>query len=222
MNAAREAATKAAVKYLSMFAGKTDSVKSLEQQLSAMTDGEFDAYMSALASGQEVLPYVVPNLGKDRISVERNLEIAEKIGHPFFERLRLTDPATGQVYLTPNKYLVVDLPLKRLQQHLQKKIKIPGDNSHIDDRTGQSVGHSKGSSLSFPELQVLYSQGLESTIRELFKFRGGDEEAYKALNRHALSSGTPSMDAVDTGDTRVRSTEVLSIYLKAAHLDNNL
>ena len=68
----------------------------------------------------------------------------------------------------------------------------------------------------------MYSQNLESTLRELFKFRGGDEKAYKRLVDDARASGLPSMDAVDDGSTRVRSTEVLSILFKSAHLDNNL
>lgn len=222
MNAARKEATDHAIKLLSKLAGKNSAVTELESMLNALTDKQFDAYMEQLASGEEVLPYIVPNLGDVRLSVEKNLKIAEELKHEFFERLWLTDPATGQTYLTPEKYLVIDLPLKRLQQHLHKKIAIPDDNAHVDELTGQPTGPSKGSAVSFPELQILYSQGLESSIRELFKFRAGDQEAYKALNKEILSGGLPSMDAVDGGDTRVRSTDVLQILLKSAHLDNNL
>lgn len=222
MNAARKEATDHAIKLLSKFAGKNDSVTEIEAMLNALSDDQFDAYMQKLLSGDEVIPYIVPNLGKVRLSVEKNLKIAEELKHEFFERLWLTDPATNQTYLTPEKYLVIDLPLKRLQQHLHKKIAIPEDNVHIDELTGQPTGASKGSGISFPELQILYSQNLQGPIRELFKFRGGDDEAYKALTREILSGGLPSMDAVDTGETRVRSTDVLQILMKAAHLDNNL
>lgn len=222
MNAARQEATDYAIKLLSKFAGKNSAVTELEAMFAELTDEQFDSYMEKMMAGDEVLPYIVPNLGDVRLSVDKNLKIAEELKHPFFERLWLTDPATGETYLTPEKYLVIDLPLKRLQQHLHKKIAIPDDNSHVDELTGQPTGASKGSAISFPELQILYSQNLESTIRELFKFRGGDEEAYKSLNREILAGGLPSMDAVDTGDTRAKSTDVLQILLKAAHLDNNL
>jgi hypothetical protein len=222
MKKARIEATAYVVQLLSKFAGKNIAVTQLEDMLNALNDKQFDGYMEALRDGNEVLPYIVPNLGKVRLSVEKNLKIAQELKHEFFEQLWLTDPATGEVHLTPEKYLVIDLPLKRLQQHLEKKMRIPDDNSRIDELTGQVTGASKGSSISFPELQVLYSQGLDNTIKELFKFRGGDEEAYKSLSREILSGGVASMSAVDTGDTRARSTDVLQIMLKSAHLNNNL
>lgn len=222
MNAARKDATDYAVKLLSKFAGKTESVKEIETMLNGLSDKGFDEYMKRVLEGDETIPYIAPNLSKTRLSVETNLKIAEELGHEFFQRLWLTDPATGEVHLTPIKYLVIDLPLRRLQQHLHKKIKIPEDNQHVDEMTGQVTGVSKGSKISFPELQVLYSQGLDESIRELFKFRGGDEVAYKALNRDALLTGLPSMNAVDGGDTQVKATEILSILFKSAHLNNNL
>jgi hypothetical protein len=222
MTPAREEATKLAIKLLSMFDGYNDSVKETEMMLNDLSDKDFDAFMTALAEGKDYLPYILPTMGKIKMSTARNLEIAEKIGHQFFHRLWLTDPASGEVYLTPKRYLVMDLPLRRQQQHLQKKIRIPESNKSVDDMTGQVTGDSKGASISFPELQILYSQGLEQTIRELFKFRGGDEEAYKALNRDAMQSGVPSMDAVDTGNTRPQSTETLGILLKSMHLNNNI
>lgn len=222
MNAARKEATDYAIKLLSKFAGKNESVKEIESMLNNLSDKQFDEYMQQLLDGKETIPYIAANLGKVRLSSEQNLKIAEELGHEFFQRLWLTDPATGEVYLTPKKYLVVDLPLRRLQQHLLKKMRMPEDNQHFDEMTGQPTGPSKGSKISFPELQVLYSQDLGEVIRELFKFRGGDEHAYRALNKDALMSGIPSMNAVDGGDTRVKATEVLSILLKSAHLDNNL
>lgn len=222
MNTARKEATDYAVKLLSKFAGKNDSVKEIETMLGQLTDKQFDAYMQSLMVGEEVMPYIAPNLGDVRLSSEQNLKIAEELGHEFFERLWLTDPATGEVYLTPKKYLVVDLPLRRLQQHLIKKIAIPEDNQHFDEMTAQPTGPSKGRGVSFPELQLLYSQGLDDVIRELFKFRGGDEQAYRAMTKDALLTGMPSMNDVDGGDTQVKATESLSILLKSAHLDNNL
>lgn len=222
MNAARKEATDYAVKLLSKFAGKNESVKEIETMLNSLSDKGFDEYMQRVLDGEETIPYVSPNLSKVRLSVEQNLKIAEELGHEFFQRLWLTDPATGEVHLTPKKYLVIDLPIRRLQQHLHKKIKIPEDNQHVDEMTGQVTGVSKGSKISFPELQVLYSQGLNESIRELFKFRGGDEEAYKALNRDALLTGFPSMNSVDGGDTQVKATDILSILFKSAHLNNNL
>ena len=218
----REEATQLAVELLSKFAGYNESVEYVENSLRQLTDGQFDAYMQRLYQGQAYLPYMAPILTDSGVTTERNLEIAEEIGHEFFQRLWLTDPATGQTHLTPVEYLVVDLPVKRLKQHLMDKISIPEDNRHIDDRSGQPTGDSKGAKLSYPELQVLHSQGLDQTIRELFKFRGGDEENFRRLDRDAIATGQPSMDAIEDPDSRTKASDVLGILLKAAHIDNNL
>lgn len=218
----RKAATKELLKYIDKILPGGDNVKLYEEQLGKLTDAEFDAYMAKLESGEETLFLVAPNLAKNRLSVERNLEIAKELNHNFFERLWLTDPHTGTTYLTPIPYLVVDLPLRRQAQLLNKKITIPDNNDHIDEMTGQPTGPSKGSKLSFPELQTLYAQGLDRTIEELIKFRGGDTEAFRQMNAEMINKGSVSLDALATNGTRVKSTETLSILLKSMHLDNNL
>lgn len=222
MNKAREIVTQRAVEYLSKLDGKNAGVEELERMLNSLSDAQFDDYMRDLQSGEEVIPYWVPNLTGVRLNVERNMKIADELGHDFFQRLWLTDPITGQTYLTPRKHMVLELPLKRLQQHLQKKIAIPKDNRRIDDRTGQPTGDSKGSGISFPELQVMYSQGLNKTIQELFTVRGGNNEAYNALAREALYSEFPSVGQLDIANTRVKSTQTLGVLMKSAHIDNNL
>lgn len=218
----REQATQTAVELLSKFAGYNESVKQVEQMLNGLSDVQFDRYMQQLRDGEQIIPYIAPNLQDIELSSETNLSIAEELDHSFFEQIWLTDSSTGETYLTPKKYLVIDLPVKRLQQHLQEKISIPEHNRSIDDRTGQVVGESKGATISFPELQVLYAQGLDETIRELFTIRGGNEQDFREYERQIMQSGQVSLDAIDDPDSRVRSTEVLSALLKAAHIQNNL
>lgn len=223
MSTARINATKEAVRLLSMFAGYNDSVKEVEAQLNSLSDTAFESYMRSLRDGTEYIPYYMPTMNNIKITSEKNIKIGKKIGVKFFHRLWLTDSATGKTYLTPIEYLVVDLPFRRQQQHLIKKASIPKDNKHVDELTGQVTGkNSKGSSLSFPEMQILYSQGLNESIRELYKFRGGDETAHRTLVRNILQTGDNSLDNADDGRSRPKSTETLSILLKAAHLDNNL
>lgn len=218
----RAAATKAILKYMEKILPGSPNTKMYKDLLEAMSDKEFDRYMAALESGDETLYAEVPNLSGINIDVQRNIEIARELGHEFFEYLWLTDPTTGETYKTPVKYLVVDLPLRRQVQLLVKKVSIPEDNNHIDELSGQPTGTSKGSKLSFPEIQVLFAQGLESTIVEMIKFRGGDEKAFNAMNRSILENGGVSMDSIERVPTKVKSVTTLSTLLKAMHLDNTL
>lgn len=218
----RKAATAELLRLIDMLLPGSDNAKLWEERLEKLSDTQFDAYMAKLASGEEILSLISPNLSKHKLSIQRNLAIADKLGHKFFQRLWLTDAASGTTYLTPIPYLVVDLPLRRQQQLLQKKIKIPLDTRHIDELTGQPRDESKGSSVTFPEVQVLNAQGLDRSLEEFLKFRGGDEKARQAMERSIVQTGHANQDAIKRTPSRPKSTETLSALLKGMHLDNNL
>lgn len=219
----REKATKNIIKWIEEIYPKGGNKEIYEQFFGAMSDRQFREYMQKLSSGEETLFLIAPNFDNTKsISVERNLKVAEKVGHNFFEKLWLTDPSTGTTYQTPVPYMVIDLPLRRQAQTLNKKISIPENNDHVDDiYTGQPSGPSKGAKLSYPELQTLYAQGLEKTIEEVIRFRGGDEDGFRQMNQQMVTTGTSQIDSIQS-KTRVKSTETLSTLLKAAHIDNTV
>lgn len=193
-----------------------------EEELGAMSDKAFGEFMNKLASGEEILSISVPNGSKKKLSIERNIEHAEAIGLELFQHLILTEPNTGITYKTPNRYLVIDLPVRRQAQMLKKKSSIPDGSRRIDELTGQAVKPSTGSKLSFPELQALKAQGLNTSIVELIKFRGGDRRSYAALQRSASEFGEVSQEAISSVVKGVvTSTQTLSSYLTVMHLDNN-
>jgi hypothetical protein len=118
--------------------------------------------------------------------------------------------------------MVLDIPVRRQVQMLTKKMSVPKDNLHIDEMTNQPMDESKGAGISFPELLALYSQGLDSSILEMIKLRGGDEKAYGAMERQIAEQGEVNIEPILEAGTRVKSTETLSVFLKAMHYDNNL
>lgn len=204
------------------------NVALMRSQLEAMSDKQFEDYMRSLlpvpedqASEQEILPYYLPNLNGRKVTIDNNLKIAEAIGHKFYEHIWSEDPQTGVEYLTPNEHLIIDLPIRRQAQLLVKKASIPQDNKSIDELSGQVTGDSKGSKISFPELQAQASQNLEKTIIEQIKIRGGDEVAYREFERQMLESGTVSQDEVVNLGSKVKSTKTLANLLRGMHLGNN-
>lgn len=218
----RKAATAMILKYIEQILPGSPNTAFYAKRLPEMTDKEFDQFMKNLEDGTEILTIKTPNLSKQKLSLDRNLKIAKELGHEFFQYLILTDPTTGEVYKTPVKYLVIDVPLRRQVQLLQSKATIPENNKHVDELSGQSTGPSKGSKISFPELQVLFAQGLDSTITELIKFRGGDAKAFNAMNRAIIENGGVSIDYLSQFNTKVKSVTTLSTLLKTIHLDNTL
>lgn len=218
----RKAATEFILKYIEKLLPGSPNKQRYEELFATMSDKQFDSYMKQLKSGEINLSIISPNLTNDRLDLKRNLKIAEELNHEFFQKLVLTDPTTGMTYLTPVKYMVVDLPVRRQVQLLQKKVTIPENNKHVDELSGQSTGASKGSKISFPELQVLFAQNLESTITELIKFRGGDTKGFNAMNRSIYETGGVSIEHLAQTGTKVKSVTTLSTLLKAMHLDNTL
>lgn len=220
----RKKATEEILKWVDKIIPGGDNKKMYEVMLAKMSDKDFDAYMHQLRSGEETLSIIMPNMDKkNRVDINRNLKIAKELGHSFFEKLWLTDPDTQTVYKTKLPYMVVDLPLRKQAQVLEKKVSIPHDSSSVDEMTGQptSRGDSKVASLSFPETQTLQAQGLNRSIEELLKYRGGDEKAMRELNKQLVNTGSVKMDSIVI-NSKVKSTQTLSAIFKAMHLDNNL
>jgi len=218
----RKAAEAFILKYIEKILPGSNNVKMYEEMFAGMSDAKFDTFMADIEDGKTRLVIIAPNLQAQKLSTKRNLGIAEELGHNFFQRLWLKSPHLDAPYLTPIKYLVMQLPLRRQAQLLTKKISIPEDNKSVDDFSGQPTGKSQGSKLSYPELQILAALGLDANITEMIKFRGGDTKAFDAQNRQISESGGTSQKAIEHLGTVVKSTQTLSIYLKCMHLDNTL
>jgi hypothetical protein len=219
----REKATAELLYFIDRFAPGSPNREIYEKRLTNMSNREFDAFIERLENGQETLALFIANLSEHKLDITRNFEIAEELGHEFFQHLLLTDPQTGQVVKTPAKHLVMVLPLRRQAQMLYKKVSIPENNQAVDERSGQPTGPSKGASISYPELQVNAAKGLDKMVLELIKYRGGDTRAFNAMNRSILETGEASLDEITTQDPAdVKSTQTLDVMLKAMHLNSNL
>lgn len=211
----------------------TEMVEIYRKHIMAMTDERLEAWIQALENGiqdypdmdkpAELVSMIVPNFDKKNIiSVDRNLKLAEKWGHPFFERCWLTNPTTKKTTLTNRRYLTLLLPVRRQSQTLDAKISLPSDNKHVDDMTNQVTGESKGSSISYPELQMLDAQGMEKVIYEFMKIRGGDEEALRIATRDLIESGEFSQAVLDDVNSTAKVNLTLQRLLTGMHVKNNV
>lgn len=187
-----------------------------------MSDDEFDVWMTQLAEGAIRLAIITPNMDQAMLDVDRNFQIADELGHEFFQNIIFEGTNGSPSYLSPKKYLVVDLPLRRQAQLQQKKISIPEDNRSVDNLTGQPTGASKGSKLSFPELQIMASMQLDASTIEMIKLRGGDQKAFEAMNDSIAKTGGVSQTNILALNTKVKSTQTLDTFLVCMHLQNSL
>lgn len=208
--------------YIEKLMPGSDNPALYKSLFASMNDVEFEQFILDLESGKKNLAIIAPNFGKQRLETGRNFEIARELGHEFFQRIWMPAKAGMPQYLTPIKYLVIDLPLRRQAQLLDKKLSVADDNNSIDNMTGQPTGKSKGSKISYPEVQVLAALNQEKALTEFLKYRGGDEKGYTAMNTMISRTGRVSMNAIKPYSGTVKSTQVLSTLLSGMHLKNNL
>lgn len=198
------------------------NVEQYKKAFAEMSDKDFEQWMKNIRDGKAFLVLFKPMYEAQGLTVENNLKVGEKYGLKYFEKLVYTGNEEGPDYKTPIEYLIVDLPYRRQSQTLTKKVSIPDNNKVIDELTYQPTGDSKGAKISFPELQVLIGMGLENTISELIRFRGGDRNGFNAYNAMFLRYGNANLKTLENYSTGVESTKTLKIYLTAMHLSNTI
>lgn len=196
------------------------NVKRMKSFLENMTVQEFDKYIQYLKSGDTQIFMYAPNV-KTTIKQTNILKAAKKLGVLIQERIWMTDIVTGKRYLTPNKYVILKLPIRRVSQFLLHKMSMPESDKTIDVLTGQVTGDDRASSITQVEIQALFARDLKNTLIELVKVRGGDISAYADFKQQLSETGEISLQALDTSST-ARSVVITSVFLKSMMLDNNL
>lgn len=220
----RKAAEKVVIDYIAKIVPSDKfNVEMYKQLFASMNDKEFEAWIKDLDENDgAALSFQMPNKPSSSLNLEHNLKLAAELGHSFFEHLWVTDPKTGVRYKTPEKYMILDLPIRRQAQLLVKKISIPSDNKSIDNLTGQPTGNSKGAKISYPEVQVMQALGLSKSLIEFMKYRGGDLDGFNAMNNAISNTGGVRLDALDQLGTETTSTITLKTVLTGMHLKSTL
>ena len=194
-----------------------------EKLFSTMSDEDFDKFIIDLRDRNKRLSVICPNLSdKSKDSLSRNFKLAKELGHSFFQKVWVPEKNGIPSYLTPREFMVLTLPLRRQAQLLDKKISIPEDNNSIDNMTGQPTGKSKGSRISYPEVQVLAALNQDNALVEFLKYRGGDSRGFNAMNVMISRSGKVSRKALEPYAGTVKATHSLEVMLNCMHLKNNL
>lgn len=189
-----------------------------------LTDAEFDTWMNDIRSGKTKLYYIQKN-GQDAdalLSENDIIDTANKIGVELEQRVNIWDSSQQRYYKTPYKYLILQVPVRRLKQNLLSKMSVPDGDTKINPTTGQVVKPDKAASVSMTEAQTIASKGLSKTLTELLTVRGGDVASYGNYKALLEDMGDVSLKELNLTNSTVRSVSVTRAYLQAMGLDNNL
>lgn len=184
----------------------------------SLSDAQFDEYMKDLRDKKDVLFFYHANV-LDENSIDRMKAIAKELKIKLFERIRMWDVATQSYYITPFEFMVIKIPVRRMSQFQDHKLSVPEGDSKIDMLSGQVVKPDKAGSISQVETQALFANGLDNTILELIKFRGGDVTAFAEYKRELEETGRVSIGR-ETHSVP-RSAVTLDVFMSGMHIESN-
>lgn len=207
--------------YIGKISDLKENVETYKNYFSKMSDSDFSDFIKRLESEEEFLTIIAPNF-EDGLNIEKNLKIAEELGHDFFEQLWIEDGDKEYSYLTPSKYFVLDSIVRRASQMIQKKMSVPSSNSVIDKKSGQVTGESKGARVSYIELRLCVAMGIDEGMEELVKYRGGDLKGGEYLDNMLVKYGRADLGTLRNYQTSVTSVDTLHTYLTGMMLKNTL
>lgn len=186
---------------------------------SKMSDVEFDKFMKDIRDKKRQLVVYAPNL-KVVLQTSDLFKACDLTGAVVFEKLVIHDKTTGMEYTTPNEFPILRLPIRRLKQFQMHKMSVPEGDKKIDALTGQLVKPDASAKFSFPEMQVMHGKGLDNTIIEFMKLRGGDIYAYSTMLQSLEETGEFSQKSLPN-DSIARSVMTMDLILKSMLIDNN-
>jgi len=186
-----------------------------------MSDTQFKAWIEDIRAKRDQLFVYAPNL-KNSINATVAKKFNEFTNTNLYERLYIKDKESGKVFLTPHTYFIIPLSIRRVKQFLMDKMSVPEHDRKTDMLTGQVIRESKGSSVSHIQMQTIADKGLEKSVVELLKVRGGDIHAYSEYKQRLIETGEVALNEMNLGESTTRSVVISNVYLKGMHIDNNL
>lgn len=197
------------------------NTKVYEDFFAGLSDEAFDQWMKTLRDNPNAkMTLLVPPF-KVVISIENSFKTAKKLGVEVLERLKLWDPVSKRYTVTPEKYFILKLPVRRLKQYLMDGLSVPDSDKRLNPLTDQVVKPDKGSAISFPQAQMIAEKGLTTVLHEMMTIRGGDLQAYAKLKSEIEETGD-SDTSVMQGTAGVKSATTLRAFLNAMHLSTNI
>lgn len=196
--------------------------QALKVRLEGMSKDELVTWFLDIANKRTYVPMAAPNFGPDVVDVENNFQIAKEFGVEFFEHIVIEDRASDITYCTNEKYMVIDIPVRRQVQTSESSISVPGTRVTTDDLTNQPVGDADKARITTPEISGLAARDMKATLHEFLSVRGGNLKAMNTLDRDIIDSGHGSLEAVLSDGSRAKITDSLSTILTSMHIENNL
>lgn len=193
----------------------------VKEQLAGMDDKRFDLMIERIREGKEFIPLIVDNHTTRTMDMDAALELCKKYNIEIFQRIWYRHPVTGVKVLSNYKVPFLHLMVRQQIETLHNKISVSESNTQVDTLTGQPIGGA--SAITQPESIVYIEKGLDASLVEKLKYRGGDIDGGRLFDQQLIETGTVSTTQLrEKHNTSTRVVQTADIYLTSAHYETNL
>lgn len=186
--------------------------------IDGMSDKELEALVEDLESKKSVIPLVVPN--GSTIDYEDLLATTKKRKVNLHKKIITTDGTKRTKGRIPR--LVMEVPVKKLAQLVDKKRSIADDQHSVNHLTGQVTGASKSMSITNPELSLWAGNGMVDATREVTKYRGGDVNAKLVIEKLAESGIEITQETLERYSSGPEVNNTVKQLLLGMHIDAHI
>ena len=185
-----------------------------------MTDDEFDRWAGSM--GHELDDTIqIFQLPFEECSMEQIKNAADILNLPLEEYVWFRDKGDTPIrtkYRVPVGYV----PIKRVQQMLNKKNRLTVDAEKRGLKSGQVSGDSKVASVSDLEAYCLLSVGADKILEELYGPRADGYDKKAEFYKQISENGFASLDYLETDLTKHTALNTLNAYLLASGIKTDL
>lgn len=193
----------------------------VKEQLAKMDDKRFDEFVQRIKARKEFIPLIMDNHTERQMDTAQALDLCEKYGIQIFQRFWYKHPIVGIKVLSNIKVPFIHMNVRRQIETLMNKMSVSDDNTTVDTLTGQPIHGA--SAITQPESLVYLEKGLDATLVEKLKYRGGDVEGGRLFDQSLIETGKVSTTQLyEQHNTTTRGVQTADIYLTSAHYETNL
>ncbi len=229
MNAKREKAEKAFLQLINDIDETGENAKVWIDRFSTMTDKEFDNWMKEMK--KDILHTHIDiqyNQSDKRFDKMTDINHIEKVAkkynvalreHIAFPHLNKDDP--DHPYVTATPVPIIYIPIRKMQQMLQKKNFSAGTVDQANPITGQVTGDSKAAALGDSQTFSLATTNQKDAIRELLTIRADNEEGKMRMLSEIDKNGKVYYSECKVSLDQCQSIQAMKVFITGACLRTN-
>lgn len=182
-----------------------------------MNEAEFKKYMTRLSKEEEYVSIEIDTSTK-KLTLDKIFNICEKLNiktHKYVMYRENKNSDSSKSSITAYPALILYIPIKRLQQLINKKNSASGNTDKINPLTGTVTSDSKSASITDTQTFGLIVTNQTNSIKELLGPRSDDDVSKKVMLHTIEEYGDVSLNDLKISTENKQSLNTMKVFLKS-------